>query len=167
MIMKYTNTLLIPAILLLCACGDEPEVVQRDSQTTEPVAPPDTNRAAAATTDTVQSMYRFDQGEQHNWMKFTRVNDSVNGELHYTWEGKDGANGTIAGHFSGDTLWCIFSANMEGHDVQQEMAFLKSGDQMLEGQSTLAEDAKGVLRIKHRSMLEFDKQKPMKLTIGM
>lgn len=147
-------------LFLLASCSNNGG--EGDNQTLTTAASIDTNTAGATDTatgsgpDTVKTCYHFDNGEEHNWMKMTRIGDTAYGELHYTWEGKDGANGTFHGNFSGDTLWILFNSYGEGHYVDLERAYLLSGEKLLEGQGMQdSNEAGNYYYFKHKKLIEF------------
>lgn len=147
-------------LFLLISCSDDNS--EDEHQPLTPIADTatKTDTATAAETDTdvdtLQTCYRFDKDIEHHWMKMTRIGDTAYGELHYNWEGKDGANGTFHGNFHGDTLWLIFNSLMEGHHVDIEKAYLLKGEKLLEGQGMQeSNEANTYYYFKHKKMIEF------------
>lgn len=147
----------------LASCDHTPApVTQNDTvQASAPIVKSDsliTVPNETIPTDTVQSCYTFSQGEKHNWMVMTRIADSVYGDLHFTWQGKDGANGKFEGSFQGDTLWGIFHSVIEGNSIDREISYLISGDKLLEGEGVQVANDKGTFyRFKYKKMVEYSK----------
>lgn len=148
--------------LFLITCSEEESArlnsESRDTDTTTALQA-DTMPAAVSKPDTMMICYRYDNGDQHNWMEMTRIGDTAYGELHYTWGGKDGANGPFHGKFSGDTLWILFKSYGEGEYIDLERAYLLSGDKLLEGQGMQeSNDAGNYYYFKHKKMIEFSQK---------
>jgi hypothetical protein len=110
----------------------------------------------ADASDTLTACYRFDKGQQHNFIRIVRVRDSAWGELNYTFEEKDGRRGPFTGNFHGDTLWIMYDGMIEGTLERSEVVFLLDGDKIHEAQGTQQRNADGVFVYKHRKMLVFD-----------
>lgn len=148
-------------VLFLSACSDSPGISGNtaDSNHYECILPPpDSFAPPVVNQDTITECFRFDHGDQHRWMSLTRIADSARGDLHYTWEGKDGSHGPFTGYFRGDSLWIIYEATIEGHVIKREMCFLRNGDQLLEGQGTQESNEAGdYYYFKHRRMIVFEK----------
>lgn len=149
--------LVLPTVLFACSPGGNdskksnvPDCVIVNPRTA------DSTSANTLTADTIETCYRFDKGEMHHWIAITCVNDSAWGNLHYTYEGKDGANGDFTGSFHGDTLWIIFQSAGEGFINPREVAFMRKGDKLHEAQGLQEEDQNGIYRYQHKKLLEFN-----------
>lgn len=132
------------ATLLLFSCANEE---QRSG------APQQSGISAPAP---VTVCYRFDSGQQHNWIELTRAQDSAWGNLHYTFEEKDSRHGPFTGKFHGDTLWALYKGMIEGSVEPQEIAFLLHDEKLYEAQGPQQNDSKGVARYTQRNPLTFN-----------
>jgi hypothetical protein len=153
---KFT---LIPFIALAAiSCGQSTNESEQTSDSPKYdciMPPPDSIHGQATSRDTIKECYRYDKGQQHNWIEITRSKDSAWGTLHYTFEEKDGRNGPFTGHFNGDTLWIIYDGMIEGSVETSEVGFLAKGNKLHEAQGTV-HLLNGVYRYKYKSMLVFD-----------
>ncbi|RYG11970.1 MAG: hypothetical protein EOO07_19775 [Chitinophagaceae bacterium] len=57
----------------------------------------------------------------------------TSGKLNYKLKEKDSNTGTIKGEMRGDTLLAEYTFNSEGTQSVRQVAFIKKGDQLLEG----------------------------------
>ncbi len=80
----------------------------------------------------------------------------VSGKLSYVLLEKDRNDGTIAGTMSGDTIFARYTFSSEGSQSVREVAFLKSGNDWVEGFGD-AKDSAGVMIFTNRSGLDFEK----------
>lgn len=138
------------------SCGNDPIAGrENDSAHYECIMPPpDSVHEKHGMPEVTTVCYRYDNGQQHNWIEITQVLDSAWGTLHYTFEEKDGRNGSFTGNFHGDTLWIIYDGIIEGHSEIREVAFLIKGDKLHEAQGT-QELVNGVYRYTNRKLPAF------------
>ncbi len=61
------------------------------------------------------------------------LQDSVSGSMTTQYEGKDKNTGLLVGAMKGDTLYANYTFHSEGIQSVREVAFLRQGDQLLEG----------------------------------
>ncbi len=87
---------------------------------------------------------------------------SAIGHLHYRFFEKDKSGGNIFGVMRGDTLVADYKFIAEGMESEREVAFLKRGDEFIEGYGESV-DKGGRMVFKNVSMLKFEGS-PMKKT---
>ncbi|MDQ3142733.1 MAG: hypothetical protein M3Q56_10860 [Bacteroidota bacterium] len=66
-------------------------------------------------------------------MKLTITANLVNGDLAYNFYEKDKSKGTLTGTMNGDTLFAQYTFMSEGMESVREVAFLKKGNDFVEG----------------------------------
>ena len=76
------------------------------------------------------------------------------GELNYSLAEKDSNKGIFEGELHGDTLIAEYTFNSEGRESVRQVAFLKKGDQLLEGFGDV-EERKGKTMFKNTATLKF------------
>jgi hypothetical protein len=81
--------------------------------------------------------------------------NKVTGTLGYNLYEKDKNAGTITGLVKGDTIVTNYTFQSEGQTSVREVAFLKQGDQLIEGFGDVQE-VKGEMKYKDISKLKFD-----------
>lgn len=115
----------IGLFMLAClgACTQTTKVTgdqaQTDSATNIPVAE--------------QSCYVYTKGKDTAELTLMTTGIVSTGELKYKWFEKDQNMGTIEGEMHGDTLIATYTFNSEGQKSVRQVAFLKKGNQLLEG----------------------------------
>lgn len=67
------------------------------------------------------------------WMKLTLKGHQVEGELNYLFYEKDKSRGRMTGSLQGDTLFARYTFMAEGIESGREVAFLKKGNDWVEG----------------------------------
>lgn len=156
--MKYGSVFVLLLSITSCSNPSSDASEPGDTVTGGPTQTVTATTYAIAPDSTV-TCYRYDRDIEHHWMKMTRIGDTVYGELNYTWEGKDGANGTFHGKFSGDTLWILFNSYGEGEYIDLERAYLLSGEKLLEGQGMQeSNEAGNYYYFKHKKLIEFSEK---------
>ena len=83
--------------------------------------------------------YEFIKGKDTVTLSLVQNSNNVNGELNYHWAEKDRNRGTISGIFIGDTLYADYTFMSEGVTSVRETAFVKNGDQLVEGYGDVLE----------------------------
>lgn len=78
------------------------------------------------------------------------------GELSYHLFEKDKSDGIFEGENHGDTLLAEYTFNAEGRESVRQVAFLKKGDQLLEGYADVVEKD-GKTQFKNKNELVFGK----------
>ncbi len=78
------------------------------------------------------------------------------GELNYKWFEKDKSTGHIAGEMRGDTLIANYTFNSEGKQSVRQVAFLKKGNQFLEGFGEIQEK-EGKMQFKDLKKIDYEK----------
>ena len=100
------------------------------------------NSKAPATDPVVAEEKKFTP--EHSCYVYTSAKDTVNlrlqisgnivtGDLSYNYFSKDKNTGTIQGNMKGDTLMAEYKFMSEGTESIREVAFLKKGDDFVEG----------------------------------
>lgn len=123
--MKKIALLLISAIAIsFTACQSE---TKEDNSQQE--AALDTNIVSA----TAQSCYAYIKNGDTAKLTFMTSGDITTGELIYKLAEKDSNKGIIKGKMYGDTLLADYTFNSEGKESVRQVAFVKRGDDLLEG----------------------------------
>ena len=95
-------------------------------------------------------------------MQVVIENNSAIGQLHYRYFEKDKSGGTLFGVMRGDTLVADYKFMAEGTESEREVAFLKLGDDFIEGYGEVL-DKEGRKVFKDARVLKFEGW-PMKPT---
>ncbi|WP_162795983.1 hypothetical protein [Pedobacter nanyangensis] len=136
----------IGLFMLAClgACTQTTKVTgdqaQTDSATNIPVAE--------------QSCYVYTKGKDTAELTLMTTGIVSTGELKYKWFEKDQNMGTIEGEMHGDTLIATYTFNSEGQKSVRQVAFLKKGNQLLEGFGEI-EEKDGQTRFKDLKKIDF------------
>lgn len=78
------------------------------------------------------------------------------GKLDYILFEKDKNQGTLSGEIKGDTLFADYTFMSEGVSSVREVAFLKRGDNYIEGFGEVIDNNKGKVSFKNRGKLSFN-----------
>jgi len=105
---------------------------------------------------TSQNCYTYVKGKDTAMLTLLTTGKVSTGELEYKWFEKDRNKGMIEGEMYGDTLVASYTFNSEGQQSVRQVAFLKKGDQLLEGTGDVA-DMNGKVQFKDLSKLSFGK----------
>ena len=150
---------------LLIACGDDKQADTKiDTGKYDCIVPPPDATIPEAEDElpeVINECYRFDEDEQHDWIILTQVQDSVWGELHFQWEGKDGSDGTFSGKVRGDTIRILFRSYNEGHHLATDVAFLRKGDKLYKAQDSPDSDETGDYYYFTKPPRNFNDKQPM------
>lgn len=87
-------------------------------------------------------------------LTFMSTNGITTGQLSYKLYEKDRNNGIIEGEMRGDTLLVDYTFNSEGKSSVRQVAFLKKGNQLIEGYGDV-EEKNGKTVFKNTSTLTF------------
>lgn len=119
------------------------------------------NKSEQATTDTSaldtnivsttpQHCYQYIKNRDTAKLSFMTSGTITTGELSYHFAEKDSNKGIIKGEMRGDTLIADYTFSSEGKESVRQVAFLKKGDQMLEGfGDVLEKDGKMIFKDLH------------------
>lgn len=107
--------------------------------------------------------YALDNGKDKVAMQIAITNNEVTGDLIYHYFEKDKNSGTITGEMHGDTLLATYSFMSEGKESKRDVAFLKRGDEIIEGYGSV-DPATGDPDLTDRSSIKFDSTFTLKKT---
>ncbi|MEO6547450.1 MAG: hypothetical protein ABIN94_05600 [Ferruginibacter sp.] len=99
--------------------------------------------------------YRYIKNKDTVSLTTIFINDSITGTLAYNLYEKDKNSGTIQGQMKGDLLIADYNFNSEGSLSTRQVAFKKSGNNLIEGYGEAVED-KGKSRFKNLDSLNFE-----------
>lgn len=94
------------------------------------------------------------------WMKLTINGLQVEGELNYLFYEKDKSRGRMTGSLQGDTLFARYTFMAEGTESGREVAFLKKGNNWVEGYGEM--DMETGTRFKNKQSLDFNSKTILK-----
>lgn len=124
------SILLVAAIAgFLSACQTKTPEQKIDSLATAPDTTVTTNKTC----------YAYINNKDTVSLSIVKVGNSFTGMLDYNLYEKDKNTGTIAGLIKGDTIIADYTFNAEGTSSVREVAFLKKGDQLVEGYGEMKE----------------------------
>ena len=103
-----------------------------------------------------QTCYAYIKGKDTAELTLITTGIVSTGELAYKWFEKDKNMGTIEGEMRGDTLVATYTFNSEGQQSTRQVAFLRRGNQFLEGFGEV-EEKDGKIQFKDLSKLDFNK----------
>ena len=136
------------AVIVLSACAKKTEENQ------------DTDADSTALSESVNvendaNCFAYQAKGDSAFMKMTITDGVVAGDLSYALAEKDKNKGTIDGKLIGDTLLVNYKFMSEGVESTREAAFLKKGNDWVEGFGPV-EEKQGAMHFKDRSKLNFD-----------
>ncbi|TCC88210.1 hypothetical protein EZ428_21035 [Pedobacter frigiditerrae] len=111
---------------------------------------PDTNIVPASE----QHCYKYIKDKDTATLTMMSSGPITTGELKYNLYEKDKNSGIFEGELRGDTLIAEYTFNSEGKESVREVAFLKKGNQLIEGFGDV-EDKNGKMMFKDKSKLSF------------
>lgn len=100
--------------------------------------------------------YTYQTKKDTAFMHINITENMVTGSLEYTLFEKDSNDGKLSGKVKGDTLLANYKFVSEGVESVREVAFLKKGNDGIEGFGDMEEKA-GSMVFKNRTKLEFKK----------
>lgn len=142
---KHFLSIIALAIALFTACQSN-----KSTQTDTDSSTLDTNITSATT----QHCYQYIKNRDTAKLSFMTSGKITTGELSYNFAEKDKNKGIIKGEMRGDTLVADYTFSSEGRESVRQVAFLKKGDQMLEGFGDVLEKD-GKMVFKHLDSLRF------------
>lgn len=151
--MKYNIIALSGALLILIiiACKERSVSVETSTTPEETPAPPTPSGEC----------YAWVSGNDSILMQIVIEKNSAVGHLHYRFFEKDKSGGNLFGQMRGDTLLGDYKFMAEGTESEREVAFLRKGDQMIEGYGeSIEKDGRMVFR--DVSTLKFEGQPMLK-----
>ena len=86
-------------------------------------------------------------------------NNMVSGYLHYRFSEKDKSGGKFIGTMKGDTIFADYQFMAEGMESEREVAFLRNGEELIEGYGDI-EELNGRVVFKDHGSIKFE-GKPM------
>lgn len=107
--------------------------------------------------------YALDNGKDKVDMQIAIKDNIVTGNLLYNYFEKDKNSGTIKGEMHGDTLLGTYTFMSEGKKSKRDVAFLKKGDEIVEGYGSV-NPATGEPNLTDRSSIKFDNTFTLKKT---
>lgn len=120
------------------------------------------NSTIPSTADTVVkatiqliACYERSNGQDTVRLQFENSNGSITGKLFYKLYQKDVNDGTITGTMEGDTLIARYRFGSEGKISERQVAFLKNGNQLIEGFGPVKEE-NGQFVFTNTDSLKFD-----------
>ncbi|WP_316827167.1 hypothetical protein [Pedobacter miscanthi] len=99
--------------------------------------------------------YQYIKNRDTATLSLKNEDNKVTGTLGYNLYEKDKNAGTIAGVIKGDTIIASYTFQSEGQTSVREVAFLKKGDQLIEGFGDVQE-VKGETKFKDINQLKFE-----------
>ena len=143
--MKKLTYSLIALTSALLAC--------QNNSSTE-TATDSTSTDSSIVSKSVQNCYQYIKDKDTANLMTMTSGSVTTGKLDISlWE-KDKNTGMIKGEMKGDTLIADYSFNSEGSGSVREVAFLKKGNQFLEGYGD-TEEIDGKVKFKNRATLKF------------
>ena len=121
--MKIRLFILVVSYCILCGCQSK----QAKDATTK------TAPVQASKNQITASCYQYSSGKETVRLHLNPIGDSIKGDLLYAFFEKDNSTGTIKGTMNGDTLFADYTFLSEGQVSIREVAFLKQGQNWLEG----------------------------------
>jgi hypothetical protein len=136
---------IIALLSLFIACQSN-----NTDQTANDTATPDTTIVPA----TMQYCYQYIKDKDTAQLTLMSSGPITTGELSYNLFEKDKNKGIFEGELYGDTLIAEYTFNSEGKESVRQIAFLKKGDQLLEGYGDVEEKG-GKMIFKNKGSLKF------------
>jgi hypothetical protein len=145
MILKKYSFAIVSFIALFTACQSNTADDQANDSTTT-----DTTIVAG----TQQYCYNYIKDRDTAKMTLMSSGPITTGELSYNLFEKDKNKGIFEGELHGDTLIAEYTFNAEGKESVRQVAFLKKGDQLVEGFGDV-EEKNGKMMFKNTASLKF------------
>lgn len=136
------------SVIILASCSNSSGQNDKTKETVNKV-----NEPAAC--------YEYSKDSNKVIMHITITDNIVTGDLMYAYFEKDKNTGTIKGEMKGDTLFADYSFMSEGITSVRELAFLKKGNEWVEGYGE-AEEQAGKVVFKNKAALAFDSNMALK-----
>jgi hypothetical protein len=148
--MKNIFQILIITACLFSSCNNKTDKEEQDNDTTGTAG---TDQPEV--TVNKKACFSYQVKNDSASMQITVSDNVVSGTLDYKLFEKDKNQGKIEGKISGDTLFANYTFVSEGTQSTREVAFLKKGNDWLEGFGPV-EEKQGVMSFKDRSKLRFE-----------
>lgn len=113
------------------------------------------SKAVVTSVKSTRECYTFVKDKDSAALSMDYSGTNVTGTLNYNLYEKDKNNGTIAGIIKGDTIIADYTFNAEGTKSVRQVAFLKKGNQLLEGFAEVEEN-NGKVIFKDPGSLKFE-----------
>lgn len=147
--MKNTFLISMFAIIVLSSCNTNSK---QEAQADKTISDKEINRCYAFTSD-----------KDTIWMVLNINEKVVEGNLKYQLFQKDQNNGTLKGTLQGDTLIADYTFSAEGMESVREVAFLKKGEDFVEGYGEVIEE-NGKMKFANTASLNYDNNSILKQT---
>jgi len=121
------------------------------------------SQAAANTPTETQNCYTYVKNKDTILLSTTETGSQVTGNLEYNLDEKDRNTGSVAGIVRGDTLLLNYTFQSEGRQSVRQLAFLKQGNELMEGYAEVEEKADTVV-FKDPETLKFSKEMVLEKT---
>lgn len=102
-----------------------------------------------------EGCYAFIQNDDSIRLKLEFNGNEVTGNLTYNFYEKDDNKGSLTGKVYGDTIIAMYNFDSEGVASFREVAFLKRGNEYVEGFGEI-EEKEGKMTFKNRKNLNYD-----------
>ena len=140
---------------LLIALGFAGLFTACQNNTNEKVAADTLTADSTIVPATQQYCYQYIKNGDTATMTMMSSGPITTGELTYKLAEKDSNNGIFEGELHADTLIAEYTFGSEGKESVRQVAFLKKGDQLIEGFGDV-EDKNGKMMFKNTATLKFD-----------
>jgi hypothetical protein len=146
------NKFLVTVILPVCfaACQPKPAGTEQSANSATEAE----GGKIADSTATTKTCYTSYKNRDTVELSIVTAGNKVSGALRYQLYEKDRNKGTIVGEIKGDTLLANYTFNSEGMESQRQVAFLRKGDQLVEGYAEI-EEKDGKVSFKDTKALKF------------
>lgn len=105
----------------------------------------------------INDCYLSAEGRDTVALSYEQKGDTINGRLRYKNYEKDSSSGTVTGKAQGDTLVLEYTFQSEGTTSVSQLAFLKTGEQLVQGFGPI-EEKEGKVVFKNLAQVKFDQQ---------
>jgi hypothetical protein len=147
--MKNQIFILALSIIVLASCNNK----TKDKETV----------AVSTKTNETAACYSYSKDNNNVILHITITDNLVSGDLVYDYFQKDKNVGKINGEMKGDTLYAEYTFQSEGVNSVREVAFLKKGNEWIEGYGDLEEQS-GKMVFKNKATLNFKNNITLKQT---
>lgn len=140
--MKAQTILVTLSIIILGSCNNSSEKTNETKETATKA-----NQSATC--------YEYAKDSSKVRLSIAIIDNVVTGELLFDYYQKDKNNGTIQGEMKGDTLFADYRFMSEGTNSVREVAFLRKGNEWVEGYGEV-EEQNGRVVFKNKTALTFN-----------
>lgn len=149
---RMKNKLLATLILPVCLAACQPQPAGKGDSANQ--ASPGESAQESDSATAVKKCYAYYNRDTVE-LSIVTAGKQISGTLRYQLFEKDKNNGTITGEIMGDTLLANYTFNAEGRESERQVAFLRKGEQLIEGYTDV-EEKNGKVVFKDASKLKFD-----------